>query len=170
LLRYAQENYSHFNSIYGLDDKLYILAHNVTDKTGKKSQLYVCDTHYNVVNIIDTNYGNAHNIYINDDVQLICNSGANQLVDLKNDKVLFQCNNFTRGLAVSHDYILVGGSTLSKNRKERYNCGYVYILDTSYTLVSRIKIPGIQINEIRRLNSPDYGMSNTIKPSIGVER
>lgn len=166
--RYLRPDYRHFNSIFRRGKELFIIAHNVTVKTGRKSQVYVYDAQTHKKNrIVDTTCESAHNIYVDDNKMLLCNSIKGELFDLKSNKAVFSCDYFTRGLAIGEDYILVGGSTFSKDRSGRYKSSNVYILDKNYNLVSEVTIPGSQINEIRMCGERDYGMSNALSEMDG---
>jgi len=57
------KNYHHFNSVFVTDDIIYLMAHNETKKTGRKSELYLLDaSDFNVIDIQRISCDNAHNI------------------------------------------------------------------------------------------------------------
>lgn len=154
------KNYCHINSIYCDSNKIYILAHNNTFKTGRKSEIFIYDLDYNKIDIWPTPYSSAHNFY-RGDMELICDSESGTL--MKNNEVAFECDDksFTRGLSVSDDYIIVGSSGISPVREDRqYLDGNIYILDINFNRVAKIAIPKTQIMDIRRVDKSDYGLSN----------
>jgi len=158
--RREQKNYAHFNSIYKHEDKIYILAHNDTHNTGKKSEVYELSKNFTVVDKLNIDASNAHNYYIDKDGYLTCDSLNNRI--LKNGKEVFKCNTFVRGLSISEDYIIVGGSGIEFDRGIRkHKHSHIYILDKNFDTVARVRIPRCQIMEIRRVDKDEYGLSNT---------
>lgn len=161
--RYDQENYGHFNSIFFDGKNINILAHNVSSKTGRKSEVFVYNDKFEKENVIEVDGYNCHNIYTNNNSMIVCNSFYNNLYDYKKNKVLFQCDKFTRGLSISDDYIMVGGSPFKLNATEEERSSEdssVYILDKDYNKVCEVLLYKCQVNEIRRVDSVDYCMSN----------
>lgn len=159
-------NYCHFNSIFGYDNKIFVLAQNLTNVSDKKSEIYVLNQELDVLDIMKLDASCAHNIYKDKDKLIVCDSLNYKVCDYQsNDAVLFESDGkFTRGLAIGEDYILVGGSTYSVDRKYRNDKdSIVYILDKGYNVVSKIKLNSCQINEIRLTDQIDYGLSNSIK-------
>jgi len=157
-----RREYCHMNSIFATDDKAYVLAHNETFKTGKKSEVFVYDkTFHNLGESILTDCSSAHNFYKDDEKELICNSEEGTL--LCNGKVVFECDekSFTRGLAVSSDFILVGSSGISPIRKNRNRrTGHIYVLDNAFNKLGKIGIRNTQMMDIRRVDAIDLGLSN----------
>lgn len=155
--------YCHINSVFATSERIYVLAHNETFKTGKRSEIFVYDRRFKRLSeeTILTDCSSAHNVYKDKERELICDSEKGTL--LCNKKVVFECDEkcFTRGLAISSDYILVGSSGISPIRNEReYRTGYIYVLDNAFNKVGRIGIHKTQIMDIRRVDAIDLGLSN----------
>lgn len=160
--RYDQENYGHFNSVFAKDNDIFILAHNVTSKTRRKSEIYRFNYKRKLINKQEIDGDNCHNIYKTDNNLWVCDSINNRVYDYKSNKIIFECSKFTRGLAISEDYVLIGGSTLSADdTSDRFREGSVYILNRDMTSIGEIAIDNCQINEIRRIDAVDFGLSNS---------
>lgn len=152
------ENYAHMNSIFGTDDKIYILCHNSSTKTGKYSNVIVMDRNLEkIIETIDTTYSNAHNIVLYNDKILICDSQECTLNDLR--EKLFQTEYLTRGLSVSEDNILLGGSDITEREFRIDSKGYLYFLNHDFDLIESITIPSC-VKEIRRIDKRDFSISN----------
>lgn len=153
-------NYSHFNSIFFHKKTIYLIAHNETYKTSRKSELYVVDDNFNVLDIYELSGSNCHNFFKNSNEQIFCSSLEGAVV--KNDSYLLQDGGFTRGLAVSVDGYLVGSSPVQINRVDRgKGDGVINFIDRKSTKVGfRLIVKNTQIQEIRRLDCIDYSISN----------
>ena len=155
-------NYCHLNSLYSDGKKLYVLAHNNSYKTGKKSEVFMYDMGYNKIGVLPTICSSAHNYCRYDDSEFICNSEDGTL--LRDNEVAFRCDSgyFTRGLSISDDYITLGSSGISHIREaRRHRDGYIYILDREFNKVAKIILPKTQIMDIRRVDKKEYTLSNT---------
>lgn len=153
----------HFNSVYNSKNTLKIMAHNVSTKTGKNSQIFVYDMDFNKIEVIDLyNARNCHNIYESKDSLIFCNSAERCVVDYISNNILFKCDKFTRGLSISNDYILLGGTSYStKDKLTRSTESSIYIFDNCWNFISEIILNNCEINEIRRIDKIDYGLSNS---------
>lgn len=160
--RYNQPQYGHFNSIFASENEIVLLAHNVTTKTGRLSQVYHLNKKRKVAHKYEIDGYNCHNVYSDTSRLIICDSARNRVVDYQNNDVLFGCPKFTRGLALSVDYVLVGGSMYNNSdASERFAEGSVYILDSKFKQIGEVKIKGCQVHEVRRVDAPDKCLSNT---------
>lgn len=161
-MREAKE-YAHFNSIFRYKNLTYIVAHNDTYRKGIKSEIYVLDDKYNVINVYPADGGNCHNIYTNGKDELICDSLSGKLKNNKKSVFCTKPKRFIRGLSVSDDYIITGGSNVCMEREKRNDgYGYVYILNRdTFSLVATIKIEKCQVMEIKRADAKEYTLSNT---------
>lgn len=163
--RYESKNYRHFNSLFRFKDRVYVLAHNVFHYSKNKSQLYVLSTNGVLIDIIDFNGENCHNVYKDDERMLVCNSSYGSLLDLTSTEEKY-LGMFTRGLSVFSHYIVVGGSSVEIDRVKRDGAmgapGLIYILNRdTMSELGTISIDGAQIHEIRSMFY-DEGMSNFI--------
>jgi hypothetical protein len=150
-------NYNHINSIYIVSNKIYLMAHNETRKTGKNSQILECDASFKLHRIIQTKAVNAHNIVVLDGRMYYCDSMNNALC-IDEDRVL-EVDHFTRGLAISDKRIYLGGSEYGKREVRDQLSGALYILDRDGNkLMTRIPIPTM-VQEVRLINKKDLGLS-----------
>ena len=162
--RYKQSNYSHFNSLFvnPSSGDVMVLAHNLGSRTGRESEIYYMDKDSLAVTDIRPISGkNCHNLYDNGERLMVCNSLMGELCDYRGGKkVLFSCDKFTRGLAATDDYLLLGGSPHSTDdRSARISDSQVYFLNNkTFDAVGQIQIEGCQINDIRVVSHTDHAM------------
>jgi hypothetical protein len=150
-------NYAHINSVYGFSDRIYLVCHNETKKTGKLSQIAVLDHSIEVRELIMTKARNAHHVGMYKGQTYCCDSlGGGLLCD---GKTVFTTDLFTRGLSISDDGILLGGSEYAARSKRESASGAIFLLDHDFNLQQMIQLPGM-VQEIRRLDAVDYGLSN----------
>lgn len=163
----SSTNYRHFNSVFHFEGRNYVVAHNETQKTGRQSELYVLDRALDLVERRSLNASNAHNFFCDGKTELYCASLEGTLRERQRDVVTV--GSFTRGLAVSDDYILLGGTDFKAERADRaYVDGYVYVLNQGFEIVATIVLHRTEVFEIRRLDVPDRAMSaNTEGGSTG---
>ncbi|XCN73776.1 MAG: hypothetical protein Q3M24_03190 [Candidatus Electrothrix aestuarii] len=153
------ENYVHMNSIWKKDDFFYLFLHNETMKTGKKSEIAILNDKYKVVKRHSTEAVNGHNILKFKGDFVYCNSNENSLV--ADNKSVFQADLFTRGLALSSKYILVGGSQYGERSLRKNLSGKVYVLNHNFGLLHVLNIPGM-VQEIRIVEPMDHCLSNSM--------
>jgi hypothetical protein len=157
-------NYAHLNSVFGHDGELYVVAMNITYKTGKRSQLLALDLDtMEIVRTVDDIGNSAHDVLIHDDLLLNCDTMSGILRN--HNQPVAEFGIYLRGLALNDDVILVGRSEWVPDRQERNRTawpGHVYCLDRrNFDLLHQVTIEGIgQVNAIRLLDV-DYGLSNT---------
>lgn len=153
-------NYCHVNSIFFHQGHYYLMFHNTTSKTGRPSQIAVFDLEFQEKKRIDINGHDAHNICILDGQLIYCDSGRKRLVWGKKE---CQVDLMTRGLAISDQWIILGGSVFASRKDREQTSGKIYFIQRpGLNRISEIKIPGSgQIQEIRLVNEPDYSLSNT---------
>ena len=156
-------NYVHLNSIYDYNGAIYVVYHNKTRTTDRKSQIAVLNNSLQVDQIINTQAGCVHNIIFYQGIPIYNDSLSGTL--MWNNQPIFQVNNinrcFTRGLAVADQLILFGGMDFAQ-RKERHKVtGYITAFDPKKKeIIGEINIPEIGgITELRLIKPVDYGMS-----------
>jgi hypothetical protein len=135
------------------------LAHNNSTKTGRNSELYVLDRYnHKVLDIQITSYLNAHNVTVVDENIYICNSMKGSL--FCNDLEIFRYDKYlTRGLSITEDYLVVGGSQMSDRAGRSSTDGAIFILDRTGKSVSDITMKRVGgVHEIRHIGK-DYAMS-----------
>ena len=76
-----------------------------------------------------------------------------------NDKVVFQADKFTRGLAICDSFVVVGGSDVGERRERIWLRGAVYVLTQNFALLAAIDMRGM-VQEIRIFSHVDYGLGN----------
>ena len=152
-------NYRHFNSIFAAGSTRFLVAHNETVKTGVKSELYEMDSNYKPLTVRSLDASNAHNFVKTDLGELWCASLEGTLRRDGHD--VLAVDMFTRGLAVSDDQTLVGGSVVELVRSKRgTGPGAVFVLDAADRHVGTIEIDATEIHELRFVDRRDYGLSN----------
>lgn len=152
------DNYAHINSIYHKDGMFYIMAHNETHKTGKTSVIYICDNNFKILKSIETHANSAHNIVIKGNDLWYCDS-LNYTV-VKNNKVVLQYENLSRGLSITDNIIAIGESTYGSRNTRGTLPGWVNFYDHDLNFISRHETEGL-VSEIRAIKSKDYSLSAT---------
>lgn len=161
------DNYAHINSIYISDDGVTLFCHNETKKTGRSSQIITLGDDRSVKRTITTTAGSGHNVTPLGDSYLYCDSmnGTLKLGDQSGDKTIFDAKCFTRGLSLTKDYIIMGGSEYASRDQRDYGKGYIFLLDKKdFKCHFSMKFPAM-VQEIRRLDDIDYAMSKDGKKS-----
>jgi len=155
-------NYMHINSVFINDEKINILAHNKTTKSNKPSQIWTYNNkNMEFINKVDIGV-NCHNIVIHKGDLYYCDSMNGTLVK-NNDIVFSNSDYFTRGLAITDDYIFLGGSEFAERKKRFKANGVLYVLDHYFKEVASFKMNGIgSLHEIRSLDG-DYGLSQNFE-------
>jgi hypothetical protein len=159
--------HGHFNSIYAIGDRVYILAHNNTAKTSRQSQVYVFEKHTMRLQHKILKVGSSvHNLVVDTSTTMyMCDSDHSAVVALSDEatRVLWEDTvhrTFVRGMAVNDDVMLVGGSF--RNQHKENSDGYLFLIDKSnFKTLCTIKMEEAgQIHDIR-FTGLDYGYSNT---------
>ena len=153
----ASSNYGHMNSIFFKEGKIYILCHNETSKTKRYSEILVLNEQMELIEKIDTKTSNAHNIVVFRNDMYSCDSLGSNLV--KNGEIFVRKDYFTRGLAITDDYIVMGGSEYASRENRSKAGGKIYVLDHNGKGIVDVYLPGM-VQEIRRIDKKDYGLSN----------
>lgn len=149
----------HLNSVFLRSDHLYVIAHG--HSYGSKLVTF----HYPSLELIgieplDSRKG-LHNIWVTaDDQRISCDSENGRLIDLDCSIPLWESGApiYTRGLAASEEYVLIGESQRA-NRKDRYySSSGLWILDRrTWKSVDYLCLgPYGQVHEVRLLDVPDY--------------
>lgn len=158
-------NYNHFNSINLTDNGYVVFAHNETAKTNKESEIWFLNDDFRVSEVRNASVSSGHNITILDGRPLYCGSLNGTLV--WNEQTVFDAETFTRGLSLSEDYVIVGGSDYGERHARGSLGGSLFLLRRpSFELVYKMRIPGM-VQEIRRLDGPDFAMmsySECVRP------
>ncbi|MEZ5335189.1 MAG: hypothetical protein R2741_08120 [Methanolobus sp.] len=150
-------NYAHMNSLYHTENRFFVMCHNETSKTGRQSEILVLDSNLRKIEKIDTKASHAHNIVVLNNQFIYCDSTNNCLkVD---NEIVFKGKHFTRGLSISKEHVLLGGSDHAKRADRTKVNGYIYVLNHDFSLFTQFLVPGM-VQEIRRLDKPDISLSN----------
>ena len=150
-------NYGHINSIYFFNENAFLIAHNETLKTKRKSDIIVTDMNFNIIKTIRTDSSNAHNIIVTESNMLHCDSIGLSLKD--NGVPVFKDELLTRGLSMSEDLIVIGGSGITKRILRPFAKGKLYFINRNYKLLNSVIFPA-SVTEIRRIDKIDYSLSN----------
>jgi hypothetical protein len=153
-----QPNHAHFNSIFGRDGRVYLVAHYEGAKTGRDSELFTLDPDGRVRSREPMGGSDCHNIAFLDDQRVFCRSKEGT-VRVAGEDVL-RLDGYVRGLALGDDFQIVGTSPEAADRARRSEgAGSVVITDRSFKPVATITLPGTQVYEVRRTDRPDLGLS-----------
>ncbi|WP_347261729.1 hypothetical protein [Rudaea sp.] len=149
----------HLNSVFEKDGRLYVLAHRFTK--GSKLGVFAYPSLEPIeVRAIDGRTG-LHNIWIDDGGEAIsCHSEAGGLVELGTNRMLWESGGavYTRGLAASRDFVLVGESERAPRDQRGNSQSGLWMLDrrTWQTMDYFPLGPYGQVHEVRLLNVEDH--------------
>lgn len=148
----------HLNSVFLQDDRLYVLAHGHQGGS-KLATLSYPDLDLITVEALENRTG-LHNIWITSDGQRIsCNSNVGSLIDLDSARPIWESGAeiFTRGLAATADYLVIGESLRTGRDLRRSSLCGLWIVDReSWTTMDYICLgPYGAVNEVRIVDEPD---------------
>jgi len=120
----------HLNSVFEKNGVLYAIAH----RHGKGSALAIFS--YPDLELISLqsvkNRSGLHNIWVTDEGQRIsCHSETGAVIELNTDTILWDSGSpvYTRGLAASADFVLVGESERTRRASRRHSMSGLWLLD-----------------------------------------
>jgi len=159
------DNYGHFNSVFKSNSYLYIMAHMDGVKKEKQSKIFIVDNENKVFDMGLVSIGvGAHNVLLHEDHLYWCDSISGCLK--RDGKVFFVPDKknwwFTRGLAMNKNHIIIGGSRIVDNSKERkVRNGKLFVFDYEREkLVGDVDVANSGgIYEVR-YRYGDFGISN----------
>jgi hypothetical protein len=154
------ENYGHINSLYHSkpDNGFYLFCHNETLKTGRKSSILFVDETFTPQHQITTEAVNGHNICQYDGSLWYCDSENKTLV--RGKEVVHHTEHYSRGLSISDEFILIGGSEYKPRKERSKSLGSIDVIDRNFNPYHRFDFPG-PVQEIRKLDGTDYGLSES---------
>lgn len=148
----------HLNSVFILDNKLFVIAHRF------RKGAFLCTFAYPDLGLIDVHplapRTGLHNIWVTTDGQRIsCDSDNGSIVDLDAKAPLWEAGLpiYTRGLAASGNYVVVGESQATGRDVRRNSLSGLWIIDRrTWQTVDYICLgPYGAVNEVRLLDTPD---------------
>lgn len=160
--RLSKDNKSgdHLNSVFEKDGLLYVIAHGF-DKGSVLATLSYPDLEIQTLEPIKKHTG-LHNIWVTKDGQRIsCATEQGGLIEIgdKSFSTLWTSgsNIFTRGLAASSEFILVGETQLSQRGMRPYLDSGLWMVDRkTYQVLDYFYLgPFGGVHEVRLLNVPD---------------
>lgn len=147
------ETHLHLNSIHRHADTLYVLAHNLSVRFNRPSQVWEIDmSKHTVRDSYDIDGMACHNLYVDQTGILFLDSVGGRI--MRDSAVLATLGPYLRGLSITADRYAIGIS-----RPDRTGGGLL-ILDKQFVELARYDLPS-QVFEIRCFDQPDFGMSNT---------
>lgn len=148
---------NHFNSVHRVGERVYVVAHNYE----RPSEVWELTwPELEVVGNTATKASWAHNIWSGENGLVICDSRNGGLYEVKTGETLWKSSDphaFTRGLAVSEDLVLIGGSQYQERRERYWKSGKLWIVDRkTLKLQDEIPLPGSgDVQELRIVGQPD---------------
>lgn len=148
----------HLNSVFLRDNHLYVVAHGHSKGSTLATFTYP-DLQLLSVEPLGERTG-LHNIWITRDGQRIsCHSENGSLIDLDNQAPLWESGSamYTRGLAATNEYVLVGESQKTGRDFRRSSLSGLWILDKSnWQAIDYLCLgPYGAVNEVRVLDEVD---------------
>lgn len=163
---------NHINSIWFDDEYFWLCYHNKISNQNifHNSQIIKMDKELtSIIEFFEFGKG-IHNVYIDDEWLYTCDSASNSLYALNihtKEQKSVDIGMWIRGLAVTDDYIIVGGSIIGKNDEDRQKGdAKVYLLNRDTLEVLDIKLfKDIgAVYEIRIINEHDHAHNNISFP------
>jgi hypothetical protein len=155
--KYGDRSGNHFNSVHSSGDRVYVTAHNYE----KPSEIWELSwPELAVIRVHPTKTNWAHNVWMDRSSMVICNSKYGSLYEVGSQETIWDSGEvgaFSRGLAVSSDYLFVGCSTYSLRKDRYWTSGAIWVIDrkTLQTL-DKIHLPGSgQVNDLRLVDTID---------------
>lgn len=160
----------HLNSVFERDEKLYAVAHG--HSTGSRLVVFS----YPDMRLISADpvpgRTGLHNIYVEGSLQLSCHSEAASLVDLSGQTILWEAGTpiYTRGLAVTDKFVLVGESAKTGRDLRRSSLSGLWLIDRrTWRAVDYFALgPYGAVHEVRVIDVPDFAHHGT--PLANPER
>jgi hypothetical protein len=161
-------NYRHFNSIYRHGAAIYVMAHNHTFVTGRKSEIWILDRRYRLQEVLPAGGSCCHNMIMHETGLITCRS-LEQTVAVGGHDV-FKAAGFTRGAAYDGKWLLIGCSTFAEDFAGRdHDDSKVAVLASDMTVLGHVNFPRSSIRDIRLLTG-DRGLSNHGSPPVRYNR
>jgi hypothetical protein len=151
-------NYAHINSVLCDGETTFLMFHNQTTATGKKSELVRLDRELRVSGRRRLEAGCAHNVVL---VDGRIGYGDSQSGDFVLGETRLKLGAFTRGVAVDEDRLFVGGSEFAARDKRGHSNGLLYCLNREATALSwKVRMPAVGgVYEVRLLGAADQSLS-----------
>jgi hypothetical protein len=151
-------NYVHLNSLYRKDGRVFVMFHNASRKTQRKSEIAVLSDELRLQERIPTASRCAHNFVIQDGRWIYCDSLDGGLV-VGEQRV--EIGMMTRGLAVRGSQAVVGCSRIGARPKRLKGPGELVQVDLDRVeVVGRMRFEDVgAVHELRTLDGEDLGMS-----------
>ncbi|MCE1191518.1 MAG: hypothetical protein LWW96_05125 [Acidovorax sp.] len=148
----------HLNSVFLRGNLLYVIAHGFL-KGSKLAIFSYPDLELVSVEPLGNRTG-LHNIWITNDGQRVsCHSENGSLIDLDSRLPIWESGSaiYTRGLAATNDYVLIGESQKTVRDLRRSSLSGIWILSRNdWKAIDHICLgPYGAVNEIRVLDEPD---------------
>ena len=168
--RWSSEDleYRHVNSLLSIEDRIFLLLHNSSRKTGRSSELAVYSKEWQPMDLWTLKGKDCHSLAVLEDGSLlVCGSGDGDLISADGFRVHLAIA-MTRGLSVGRDSIVVGVSPFVAGEHRSESRGSLMFLDRSFNKLSTLKIPGAP-TEVRRLDGEDSSLSSYVQ-RVGLGR
>ena len=152
------ENYVHLNSVFVRRGTVCLMFHNYSKVTGKTSQIIELDDSFRIARVVETDARDAHNVAYYGDELLYCDSRHRRLVLGENS---IEVDGFTRGLALTSAYAVVGVSDFAPKAERNLSHGSLHFCDLKDLSVrATLSVASVGgIHEIRAVDCSDFAMS-----------
>lgn len=153
--------YAHVNSLIAHGEDILLLLHNGAGKTGRPSEIARFDRDWRLIERVSVDGQGCHSLAILEDgAVLTCGSLGGELVTTDGRKIAVS-DMMTRGLSVSDDGVVVGGSAFAERDARDAAHGALFFLDRDYRPRTRISVPA-PVMEIRRIDGRDRSLSGFV--------
>ena len=165
-------NLNHINSIWFDDEYFWLCYHNKVSHQDIFHNSQIIKMNKELTSIVEFfEFGkDIHNVYMDDEWLYTCDSVSNRLCALNvhtKEQKSVDIGMWIRGLAVTDNYIIIGGSIIGKNDEERQKGdAKIYLLsrDTLEILDTKLFKDIGAVYEIRIVDQQDYAHNNILFP------
>ncbi len=148
----------HLNSVFEKDGRLYAIAH------GHSGGSHLAVFSYPDMQLVSAEAvpgrTGLHNIFVDGDLRLSCHSEAASLVDINSQTILWEAGTpiYTRGLAVTDKFVLVGESAKTGRDLRRSSLSGLWLIDRqTWRTVDYFALgPYGAVHEVRVVDEPDH--------------
>lgn len=151
-------NYVHLNSVYVTEENIWLVYHNESKKRGTPSRLAVLDKEMRLERSFPIDAGCAHNFCLSNESFVYCDSLS---AALNRGSQHIPLGTFTRGLSLTREFVLAGGSSFAERASRGFSRGHIHLcMHSDSHLTSEIVLSNIGgVYDLRLARPTDLAMS-----------
>jgi hypothetical protein len=169
----TEEDRDHINSIFFDGEDFWVCYHSLNIKDRSKKESLVVKLDNSLTEVLEEYYvgRGIHNVFVDNEYIYVCDSSTGSLARLNivsGNVVRVPLGPWTRGLAVTEDYILVGSSVKGPRgmRLEGDLCVHLLDRNTLDVLDGRVFADFGAVFSIRVIGERDYAHTDILFPGV----